>query len=186
LQIFGKHNLTNINAARLACNAIGIADEQFYDAIQTFKGASNRLELLRKNEACAVFKDFAHSPSKLKATVEALKDQFPHRKLIACMELHTFSSLTENFLEQYAGAMDRADVGIIFFNPEAVAHKKLPPITSEMIFNAFQRSDLEIYHNAKQLEERILALSDLHTVFAFMSSGNFGGLDLQQLTDKLL
>jgi len=186
LQIFGKHNLTNINAARLACNAIGITDEQFYCAIQTFKGASNRLELLRKNETCAVFKDFAHSPSKLKATVEALKAQFPHRKLIACMELHTFSSLTENFLEQYAGAMDRADVGIIFFDPEAVAHKKLPPITSEMIFNAFQRSDLEIYHHAKQLEERMLAMCNTDTVFAFMSSGNFGGLDLRQLTNKLL
>ena len=185
LQIFGKHNLTNINAARLACNAIGITDEQFYYAIQTFKGASNRLELLRKNETCTVFKDFAHSPSKLKATVEALKVQFPHRKLVACMELHTFSSLTEKFLEQYAGAMDRADVGIIFFSPETVAHKKLPPITSEMIFNAFQRSDLEIYHNAKQLEERILAMPCTNVVFAFMSSGNFGGLDLQRLADIL-
>ena len=186
LQIFGKHNLTNINAARLACNAIQVSDEQFYYAIQTFKGASNRLELLRKNETCAIFKDFAHSPSKLKATVEALKEQFPHRKLVVCMELHTFSSLTENFLEQYAGAMDHADMGIIFFSPETVAHKKLPPITSKMIFNAFQRSDLEIYHNAKQLEERILAMSDINAVFAFMSSGNFGGLNLQQLADRLL
>ncbi|MCL2289785.1 MAG: Mur ligase family protein [Bacteroidetes bacterium] len=186
LQVFGKHNLTNINAARLACNAIGVTDEQFYYAIQTFKGASNRLELLRKNETCTIFKDFAHSPSKLKATVEALKEQFPHRKLIACMELHTFSSLTEKFLEQYAGAMDHADVGIIFFSPETVAHKKLPPITTEMIFNAFQRSDLEVYHTPKQLEERMLTMSNIDTVFAFMSSGNFGGLNLQQLADKLL
>jgi UDP-N-acetylmuramate: L-alanyl-gamma-D-glutamyl-meso-diaminopimelate ligase len=186
LQIFGNHNLTNINAARLACHAIGVTDEQFYYAIQTFKGASNRLELLRKNETCVIFKDFAHSPSKLKATVEALKAQFPHRKLIACMELHTFSSLTENFLEQYAGAMDHADVGIIFFSPETVAHKKLPPITTEMIFNAFQRSDLKVYHTAKQLEERMLTMSSTDTVFAFMSSGNFGGLNLQQLADKLL
>ena len=185
LQIFGKHNLTNINAARLACRAVGVTDEQFYTAIQTFKGASNRLELLHKNETCAIYKDFAHSPSKLKATVEALKTQFPHRKLVACMELHTFSSLTEKFLEQYAGAMDCADIGIIFFNPETVAHKKLPPITAEMIFNAFQRSDLEIYHTAKQLEERILAMSNLETVFAFMSSGNFGGVNLQQLAEEL-
>ena len=185
LQIFGKHNLTNINAARLACQALGVSDEQFYYAIQTFKGASNRLELLRKNETCAIFKDFAHSPSKLKATVEALKAQFPHRKLVACMELHTFSSLTEKFLEQYAGAMDRADVGIIFFSPETVAHKKLPPITSEMIFNAFQRSDLEVYHTAKQLEERILEMPCTDTVFAFMSSGNFGGVDLRELANRL-
>jgi UDP-N-acetylmuramate: L-alanyl-gamma-D-glutamyl-meso-diaminopimelate ligase len=185
LQIFGKHNLTNINAARLACNAIGVSDEQFYYAIQSFKGASNRLELLHKNETCAVYKDFAHSPSKLKATVEALKAQFPHRKLVACMELHTFSSLTEKFLEQYAGAMDRADVGIIFFNPETVAHKKLPPITMEMIFNAFQRSDLEVFHTSKQLEERILSMSSLETVFAFMSSGNFGGLDLTYISTQM-
>lgn len=186
LQIFGKHNLTNLNAARLACKSIGVTDEQFYYAIQSFKGAGNRLELLRKNETCVVFKDFAHSPSKLKATVEALKMQFPHRKLIACMELHTFSSLTEKFLEQYAGAMDFADVGIIFFNPETVAHKKLPPITTEMIFNAFQRSDLEIYHTAQQLEERILEMSSLETVFAFMSSGNFGGINLHHLCDTIL
>jgi len=185
LQIFGKHNLTNINAARWACRAVGISDEQFYRAIQTFKGASNRLELLRKNDTCAVYKDFAHSPSKLKATVEALKAQFPHRKLIACMELHTFSSLTEKFLEQYAGAMDCADVGIIFFNPEAVAHKKLPPITSEMIYNAFQRSDLEVYHTATQLEERILKMGSAESVFAFMSSGNFGGMDLKGMVEKL-
>jgi len=184
LQIFGKHNLTNINAARLACKAIGVSDAQFYGAIQSFKGASNRLELLRKNEKCAIFKDFAHSPSKLKATVEALKAQFPHRKLVACMELHTFSSLTEKFLEQYAGAMDCADVGIIFFSPETVAHKKLPPITTEMIFNAFQRSDLDIYHTAKQLEERILTMSSTDTVFAFMSSGNFGGINLRRLAEQ--
>jgi UDP-N-acetylmuramate: L-alanyl-gamma-D-glutamyl-meso-diaminopimelate ligase len=186
LKIFGKHNLTNINAARLACNAVEVSDEQFYHAIQSFKGASNRLELLRKNDSCAVYKDFAHSPSKLKATVDALKAQFPHRKLVACMELHTFSSLTEKFLEQYAGAMDGADVGIIFFNPETVAHKKLPPITTEMIFNAFQRNDLEVYHTAKQLEERILATESADTVFAFMSSGNFGGMDLKEVMGKLI
>jgi len=186
LQIFGAHNLTNINAARLACGAVGISDEQFYKAIQTFKGASNRLELLRKNETCAVYKDFAHSPSKLKATVDALKAQFSNRTLVACMELHTFSSLTEKFLAQYAGAMDGADVGIIFFNPEAVAHKKLPPITSEMIFSAFSRSDLEVYHTSKKLEERILKIDVADMVFAFMSSGNFGGMDLKEVAKKII
>jgi len=185
LKIFGKHNLTNINAARLACNAVGVSDEQFYHAIQSFKGASNRLELLHKNETCAIYKDFAHSPSKLKATVEALKTQFPNHKLVACMELHTFSSLNEKFLEHYAGTMNSADVGIIFFNPETVAHKKLPPITSDIIFNAFQRSDLEVYHNTKQLEERILAMNSVETIFAFMSSGNFGGLDLKKISENL-
>jgi len=186
LQIFGKHNLTNINAARLACHAVGISDEQFYFAIQTFKGANNRLELLCKNETCAVYKDFAHSPSKLKATVEALKTQFPQRKLVACMELHTFSSLTEKFLEQYAGTMDCADVGIIFFNPETVAHKKLPPITTEAIYNAFQRNDLEVFHTTIKLQEIIMAISSENTVFAFMSSGNFGGIDLKEVADKII
>jgi UDP-N-acetylmuramate: L-alanyl-gamma-D-glutamyl-meso-diaminopimelate ligase len=186
LQIFGKHNLTNLNAARLTCNAIGVSDEQFYAAIQTFKGASKRLELLGKNETCAIYKDFAHSPSKLKATVEALKVQFPNRKLVACMELHTFSSLTEQFLEQYGGAMDSADLGIIFFSPDTIAHKKLPPITTEVIYNAFQRNDLEIFHTTKQLEERILSIISKNSVFAFMSSGNFGGMNLQQLANKIL
>jgi UDP-N-acetylmuramate: L-alanyl-gamma-D-glutamyl-meso-diaminopimelate ligase len=186
LQIFGKHNLTNLNAALLACNAVGVTNEQFFDAIRSFKGASNRLELLRKNDTCAIYKDFAHSPSKLKATVEALKEQFPHRKLVACMELHTFSSLTEKFLEQYAGAMNSADAGIIFFNPETVAHKKLPPITSEMIYRAFQRDDLEVFHTAKQLAERILTMNSVNTVFAFMSSGNFGGLNLREIAEKII
>jgi UDP-N-acetylmuramate: L-alanyl-gamma-D-glutamyl-meso-diaminopimelate ligase len=139
------------------------------------------LELLGKNETCLVYKDFAHSPSKLKATVEALKEQFPHRKLVACMELHTFSSLTEKFLEQYAGALDCADIGIIFLNPETVAHKKLPPITSEIILKAFQRNDLEIYYTTKQLEDRMMSIQNPKTVFAFMSSGNFGGIDLRKL-----
>jgi UDP-N-acetylmuramate: L-alanyl-gamma-D-glutamyl-meso-diaminopimelate ligase len=186
LQVFGKHNLTNLNAARLTCNTIGVSDEQFYAAIQTFKGASNRLELLGKSKICAIYKDFAHSPSKLKATVEALKVQFPNRKLLACMELHTFSSLAERFLEQYAGTMDSADLGMIFFSPETIAHKKLPPITTEAIFKAFQRNDLEVFHTTKQLEERILSINSKDSVFAFMSSGNYGGLNLQQLANKIL
>jgi len=122
----------------------------------------------------------------LKATVDALKEQFPKRKLVACMELHTFSSLTEKFLEQYAGAMDCADVGIIFFSPETVAHKKLPPITSEMIFKAFNRSDLEVFHTAKQLEEKIHTMKNENTVFAFMSSGNFGGMDVKSIAKKII
>ena len=186
LQIFGKHNVTNLNAARLACIAIGVNKEQFYEAIKTFKGASNRLELLRKNETCAVYKDFAHSPSKLKATVEALKKQFPKRKLVACMELHTFSSLTKKFLEQYAGTMDHADLKIIFFNPETIAHKKLPPITPKMIYKAFQRSDLEIYQSKEKLLYRIMSLEFSNTVFAFMSSGNFGGMDLNNLAETIV
>lgn len=186
LQIFGRHNLTNLNAARLACQAVGISDEQFYKAIATFKGASKRLELVDKNERCSVFKDFAHSPSKLKATVDAVKEQFPDRKLIACMELHTFSSLTQEFLKEYKGAMDNADEGIIFFDPHAIAHKKLPPITSEMIFDAFNRNDLEIFNDSNSLTNRLLTRQNDKNVYLLMSPGNFGGINIDELSKKIV
>lgn len=186
LQIFGRHNLTNLNAARLACQAVGLSDEQFYQAIATFKGASKRLELVAKNEQCSVFKDFAHSPSKLKATVDAVKEQFPDRKLIACMELHTFSSLTQEFLKEYKGAMDKADEGIIFFDPHAIAHKKLPPITSEMIFDAFNRNDLEIFNDSNSLTNRLLTRQKDKNVYLLMSSGNFGGINIDELSKKIV
>lgn len=186
LQIFGRHNLTNLNAARLACQAVGITDENFYKAIATFKGASKRLELVDKNEQCSVYKDFAHSPSKLKATVDAVKEQFPDRKLIACMELHTFSSLTQEFLKEYKGAMDKADEGIIFFDPHAIAHKKLPPITKEMIFNAFNRNDLEIMNESNRLTDRLLNTHQEKIVYLLMSSGNFGGINIDELAKKIV
>lgn len=186
LQIFGRHNLTNLNAARLACQAVGISDEQFYKAIATFKGASKRLELVDKNERCSVFKDFAHSPSKLKATVDAVKEQFPDRKLIACMELHTFSSLIQEFLKEYKGAMDKADEGIIFFDPHAIAHKKLPPITSQMIFEAFNRNDLEIFNDSNALIDRLLIHQEEKNIYLLMSSGNFGGINIDDLAKKIV
>ncbi len=186
LQIFGRHNLTNLNAARIACQAVGVSDEQFYKAIATFKGASKRLELVDKNERCSVFKDFAHSPSKLKATVDAVKEQFPDRKLIACMELHTFSSLTQEFLKEYKGAMDKADEGIVFFDPHAIAHKKLPPITSEMIFEAFNRNDLEIFNDSNTLTDRLLIHQKEKNIYLLMSSGNFGGINLDELAKKIV
>ena len=116
LKVFGRHNLLNLTAARLVCNALGISDEQFYEAIQTFAGASKRLELVKKTADCAVYKDFAHAPSKLRATISAMKEQYPARRLVACMELHTFSSLTAEFLKQYAGTMDNADVPFVYFS----------------------------------------------------------------------
>lgn len=186
LQIFGKHNLANLNAAKLACNAVGISDEQFYHAIASFKGASKRLELVVENENCSVYKDFAHSPSKLKATIEAVKEQFPDRKLVACMELHTFSSLSEEFLKEYKNAMKLADIGIVYYNPEAVEHKKLSPITSEMIFKSFNREDLEIFSNSKLLIDRLLTIENNNTQFLLMSSGNFNGIDIEQLANKIV
>lgn len=186
LQIFGKHNLMNINAARLACNALGLSDAQFYEAIATFKGASKRLELVAKNSECAVYKDFAHSPSKLKATINAVREQYPDRKLVACMELHTFSSLTEEFLKQYQHAMDEADTAMVYYSPAAVQHKKLPPISPDMIFNAFKREDLQIYNDSNILIDKLLSMDWHHSVLLLMSSGNFDGINLNEFGEKIV
>ena len=186
LQIFGKHNLTNINAAKHACLAVGISEMQFYQAITSFKGASSRLELMERNDKCAVYKDFAHSPSKLKATVDAVKEQFSDRVVVACMELHTFSSLSEQFLKEYHGCMDQADVALVFFNPDAIAHKKLPPISSKMVYDAFGRKDLEVFNNRELLESKLLNMKEKKIVFVMMSSGNFDGIDLKTFSKKLV
>ncbi|MDD6581215.1 MAG: Mur ligase family protein [Bacteroidales bacterium] len=186
LCIFGKHNMSNLNAARLACREVGVSDEQFYEAIQSFKGASKRLELVLKNDKGLVYKDFAHSPSKLRATIQAVREQYPTHKLIACMELHTFSSLSEAFLCQYQHVMDTADTAIIFFEPKAVEHKKLPPITKEMVYNAFARPDLEVFTTPDQLRSRLCQIKPDKTVYLLMSSGNFGGIVFEELADKLL
>lgn len=186
LQIFGKHNLMNINAARLACNALGLTDEQFYEAIVSFKGASKRLELVAKTDECAVYKDFAHSPSKLKATIDAVREQYPCRKLVACMELHTFSSLTEEFLQQYAHAMDEADVAMVYYSPAAVHHKKLPPIHPEMIYKAFQRDDLHVFNDSEKLQNALLTTDWHKSVLLLMSSGNFDGINLNQFGEKIV
>lgn len=186
LQIFGKHNLMNINAARLACNALGVTDEEFYEAIASFKGASKRLELVAKTTECAVYKDFAHSPSKLKATINAVREQYPDRKLVACMELHTFSSLTEEFLKQYAHAMDEADTAMVYYSPAAVQHKKLPPIHPEMIFDAFQRKDLTVFNDSNLLRDKLLETDWHHSVLLLMSSGNFDGINLNEFGKKIV
>lgn len=186
LQIFGKHNLTNLNAARYACESVGVSAENFYKAIATFKGASKRLELVAKNEVCNVYKDFAHSPSKLKATIAAVREQFPTRHLIACMELHTFSSLTEEFLKQYDGAMREADEAIVYFSPEAIALKKLPPITAEMIMKAFGREDLTVFSDSSAMKEKLMQINPENTVLLMMSSGNFNGINVNELGEKII
>ena len=185
LQIFGKHNLLNMQAARLACNSIGVLDDDFYNAMQNFKGASKRLELIYENEDCALYKDFAHSPSKLKATVEAVKEKFPERELVACIELHTFSSLTADFLKEYAHTMDKADVAIVYFNPHTIAHKKLPAITNEMIFNAFRNENIKIYQDSKTLLDYLSSLKWNNKNLLMMSSGNFDGIDYTNLAKQL-
>ncbi len=186
LKVFGDHNLMNLTAARLACNQIGLTDAQFYNAIQTFAGAAKRLELVEKNEFTAIYKDFAHSPSKLKATILAVKKQFPDRKLIACMELHTFSSLNQEFLNQYKDSMNMADEAIVYFNPHTLEHKKLSPITAEQVQTAFNQKGIFVFTKAQEIRDRIGGTDLKGKTVLFMSSGNFGGLDLQLLAAEAL
>jgi UDP-N-acetylmuramate: L-alanyl-gamma-D-glutamyl-meso-diaminopimelate ligase len=181
LKVFGRHNLMNLNAARMVCRAVGATDGQFYEAIASFKGAAKRLELVAEGERTTVFKDFAHSPSKLKATVQAVKDQFTDRDLVACMELHTFSSLNRDFLKEYEGSMDGADVAIVYFNPHTLKHKKLPDITKKEVKKAFGRKDLEVFTDSKELRAHLLGLKWKRRNLLMMSSGTFDGLDLDGL-----
>jgi UDP-N-acetylmuramate: L-alanyl-gamma-D-glutamyl-meso-diaminopimelate ligase len=186
LLIFGDHNLQNINAAKHACVQLGISPEKFYHSIKSFKGASKRLELVKKNNSTAIYKDFAHSPSKLKATTEAVKKQFPNRKLVACMELHTFSSLNETFLEHYDGAMAMADVALVYFNPQTIEHKKLKPITPEQVKIAFGGTNLEVITDSTKIQEQLKSMNWENKNLLLMTSGNFDGMDFNSFADKLI
>lgn len=181
LQVFGKHNLQNLAGAKLVCQSIGVSEEEFYEAISTFKGASKRLEKLAEGENSIIFKDFAHSPSKVKATTNAVKEQFGDRKVLACLELHTYSSLNADFLDLYQNALDKADEAVVFYSPHAVQIKKLKPISKEQIAEAFQRDDLIIYTDPKEFKDFLFAQDLKNTALLFMSSGNYGGLDLEEV-----
>lgn len=185
LEVFGEHNLMNINGARLVCNELGITDQQFYEAIQSFKGAAKRLELVARTKNSAFYKDFAHSPSKLKATTSAVKQQFPNRKLIACMELHTFSSLNEDFLKQYRGSMELADEAIVYFNPHTIEHKKLKAITPEQVKNAFGGNNISIYTDSANIVAELKKRNWTNSNLLMMSSGNFDGVDFKKLAEEI-
>lgn len=185
LLIFGGHNLMNMNGARLVCKELGLTDEQFYQAIQSFKGAAKRLELVARNNTSAFYKDFAHSPSKLKATTAAVKQQFPNRKLVACMELHTFSSLNETFLKQYKDSMELADEAIIYFNPHTIEHKKLKSITPQQVMNAFGGTNTTIYTDSKSMVAALKNRNWTDSNLLMMSSGNFDGVDFKKLAEEL-
>lgn len=186
LKVFGEHNLMNIYGAMLACQEIGISNNVFLNAIQSFSGASKRLELVKENDNVAIYKDFAHSPSKLKATISALKNQFPDRKLVAAMELHTFSSLTSEFLLQYKGAMDMADLPIVYFNPKTIEHKGLQEITKEQVFSAFDREDIIICNKSSEVIDYIRTIKWENTNLLMMSSGNFDGINFDELANQLI
>jgi len=186
MSVFGEHNLQNINGARLVCNQLGIPDADFYKSISTFKGAARRLQVLASNGSATVFYDFAHSPSKLTATTKAVKEQFAGRELVACMELHTFSSLKKEFLPQYEGAMDAADKAYVYFNPHTIQHKKLEPISKEQVKEAFGNENLEVFTDSDELFELLKAMNWNDKNLLLMSSGNFSGKDLKAIAEELI
>ncbi len=181
LEVFGDHNLQNLAGAKWICQCMGVDEDDFYEAIESFKGASKRLEKIAENSSTVVFKDFAHSPSKVKATTEAVKNQYDKRTLIACLELHTYSSLNVEFLEEYRGALNAADVAVVFYSPHAVQIKKLEEVTAAQIGNAFQRDDLVIYTNPQEFQDFLFAQDLKEKALLLMSSGNYGGLDFEKL-----
>jgi UDP-N-acetylmuramate: L-alanyl-gamma-D-glutamyl-meso-diaminopimelate ligase len=185
LKIFGDHNLMNLNGARLVCEQIGISRDDFYEAIRTFKGASNRLELIAENNNTKVFKDFAHSPSKLKATTNAVKMQFKNKKLVACMELHTFSSLSSEFLSHYNGAMDLADTAIVYFSKHAIEHKKLKMISTDEVKAGFNNKDLLVFTESEELQNYLKSLDYSDKNLLIMTSGNLDGVDLKAFGEEI-
>ena len=185
VEIFGKHNLNNLAGAKWICQQMGIDENYFYEAISTFQGASKRLEKIAETKKSIAYKDFAHSPSKVLATTNALKNQYPNRKLIACLELHTYSSLNPEFLKEYKGALDAADVAVVFYSPHAVEIKKLKAISSEQIANAFQRENLIIYTNPTAFKTFLFSQKFNETSLLLMSSGDYGGLDFDELKNLI-
>ena len=185
LAIFGEHNMQNLSVAKEVCNRLDITDVDFYKAIVSFGGAAKRLQTLAKSRNTTIYLDFAHSPSKLKATTQAVKAQFSERKLIACMELHTFSSLKANFLPQYHGAMNAADEAIVYFNPDVIKHKQLEDITAEQVKDAFG-GQVTVYTDSSALQSYIRGLNLNHKNLLLMSSGNFSGIDFKSFAEELI
>ncbi|MEZ0611086.1 UDP-N-acetylmuramate--L-alanine ligase [Fibrella sp. WM1] len=181
LQVFGLHNMKNIAGAMAVCDRLGVSDEQFYEAIQTFAGAARRLETVVQTDTQIVYRDFAHAPSKVEATTEAVKAQFPDKRLLACVELHTFSSLNKAFLSQYEHTLDAADLAAVYYNAHTLAIKRLEPISPDDIRAAFNKPDLAVFTETADLTNFLHQNQTNADVFLMMSSGTFGGLDLTKL-----
>lgn len=181
IEVFGAHNLNNLAGAKWICQNMGVDEADFYQAIASFKGASKRLEKIAESSTKVAYKDFAHSPSKVAATTKAVKEQYPDRKVIACLELHTYSSLNAAFLKEYQGALDYADVAVVFYSPDAVKIKQLDEVTYDQIADSFRRDDLVIYTNPKDFKDYLFGLDLDRSVLLLMSSGNYGGLNFDEV-----
>ena len=186
ISVFGRHNLENLQAACLACESVGMGRFEFLEAIAGFQGAARRMQLLAKNETAEVYQDFAHAPSKVTATIRALKNQFPERRLIACLELHTFSSLNKAFLPHYRHTMNAADEAYVFFADHTLEMKKLPPISEAEVQEAFDHPRLQVIKNREQLVDRLMAYPWTERNLLMMSSGTFGGMDLKELAGEIV
>ncbi len=185
LEVFGNHNINNISGAKWVCQNMGIDEDDFFEAIASFKGASKRLEKLHDKNGTIVYKDFAHSPSKVKATAKAVKEQYPNKKLIACLELHTYSSLNTEFLSEYKGALDLADEAVVFYSLDALKIKRMAEISSAEMKSAFDLEQLITYTNASDFKAFIESVDTANSVLLFMSSGNYGGLVLEEFVKTL-
>lgn len=185
IEIFGKHNLNNLAGAKWICQHMGIDEDDFFEAIATFKGASKRLEKIAETSKSVAYKDFAHSPSKVEATTNAVKEQYQDRTLVACLELHTYSSLNAEFLKEYKGALNAADVAVVFYSPHAVEIKKLDAVTQEQIARAFERDDLIIFTNPEDFKNYLFTQNFENKALLLMSSGNYGGLNFDEVTNLI-
>lgn len=181
IEVFGKHNLNNLMGAKWICQQMGVDEDEFYEAIASFKGASKRMEQIAGGSNKVAFKDFAHSPSKVRATTKAVKEQYPNRRLIACLELHTYSSLNAEFLKEYEGALDAADEAVVFYSPEAVKIKRLEEVTKDQIAKAFEREDIKIFTDPRLFQDYLFGQGFEDSALLLMSSGNYGGLDFEKL-----
>ncbi len=186
MSVFGRHNLQNMHAAQLACESTGIVKEDFYRYLSDFTGASNRLEKICETTDSVAFKDFAHSPSKLKATVNAVREQYPDKRLIACMELHTFSSLMADFLPQYKDCMAEADTAFVYFNPKVIEHKHLTPITAEEVKKAFGTENVTVFTDSNDLQQALHKQDYSNAALLMMTSGTFDGIDIPAFAKELL
>lgn len=185
LQVFGNHNLLNLHAAWLVCRQLGVAASQFVQAISTFKGAAKRLELLAKGEDTIVYRDFAHAPSKVKATIEAIKNQFPDKKLIGVLELHTYSSLNEAFMKEYEGVLEKADEAVVFYSSHALELKRLPELKKEVVAAGFATRGLAVANQREELEKWLGERDYNNSIVLLMSSGNYDGLDIEGLGQRI-
>jgi len=181
LKFFGEHNMQNLSAAKEACLSAGVSEDDFYTAIQSFEGTSKRLQKLKENEKGTIYLDFAHSPSKVRATVEAVAARYPDREIVACLELHTYSSLSNDFLPLYEGTLNNATSAFVYFNPHAIALKKLSPIGKETVIKAFGRKSIGVFDNSAEMFKCIKDQKYTSPVYLFMSSGDFDGFDLSSL-----